>query len=75
MRNLLQAGRVLAMDLASTILFLVVYLTTDSLFVAVGLGMWMWLVGNIFSNVLAVLQFCAPAPVAMLQFARPSPEA
>jgi len=39
MRNLLQAGRVLAMDLASTILFLVVYLTTDSLFVAVGLGM------------------------------------
>jgi len=39
MKNLLQAGRVLAMDLASTILFLVVYLTTDSLFVAVGLGM------------------------------------
>jgi intracellular septation protein A len=39
MRNLLQAGRVLAMDLASTILFLVVYLTTDSLFVSVGLGM------------------------------------
>ena len=39
MKNLLQAGRVLAMDLASTILFLVVYLTTDSLFVSVGLGM------------------------------------
>jgi intracellular septation protein A len=39
MKNLLQAGRVLAMDLASTILFLVVYLTTGSLFVSVGLGM------------------------------------
>jgi len=39
MKNLLQAGRVLAMDLASTILFLLVYLTTDNLFVAVGLGM------------------------------------
>ena len=39
MKNLLQAGRVLAMDLASTILFLVVYLTTDNLYVAVGLGM------------------------------------
>jgi intracellular septation protein A len=39
MRNLLQAGRVLAMDLASTILFLIVYLTTNSLFVSVGLGM------------------------------------
>ncbi len=37
--------------------------------------MWMWFVGNMFSNVLAVLQFCAPAPVEMLQFARPSPEA
>jgi intracellular septation protein len=39
MRNLLQAARVLMMDLASTILFLVVYLATDSLYVAVGLGM------------------------------------
>jgi intracellular septation protein A len=39
MKNLLQAGRVLAMDLASTILFLVVYLATDNLYVAVGLGM------------------------------------
>ena len=39
MRNLLQAGRVLAMDLASTILFLVVYLITDNLFVSVALGM------------------------------------
>lgn len=39
MRNLLQAGRVLAMDLASTILFLVVYLATDNLFASVGLGM------------------------------------
>jgi intracellular septation protein A len=39
MRNLLQAGRVLAMDLASTILFLIVYLTTDDLIVAVALGM------------------------------------
>jgi intracellular septation protein A len=39
MKNLLQAGRVLASDLASTILFLVVYLATDNLYVAVGLGM------------------------------------
>jgi intracellular septation protein A len=39
MKNLLQAGRVLALDLASTILFLVVYLATDNLYVAVGLGM------------------------------------
>ncbi len=39
MRNLLQAGRVLAMDLASTILFLVVYLATDNLFISVALGM------------------------------------
>jgi hypothetical protein len=31
------------MDLASTILFLVVYLATDNLYVAVGLGMhWAW---------------------------------
>lgn len=39
MRNLFQAARVLMMDLASTILFLVVYLATDNLYVAVGLGM------------------------------------
>ena len=39
MRNLLSAGRVLALDLASTILFLAVYLLTDNLFLAVGLGM------------------------------------
>src|SRR3954471_210877 len=39
MKNLLQAARVLMMDLASTILFLVVYLATDNLFLAVGLGM------------------------------------
>ena len=39
MKNLLSAARVLLLDLASTILFLVVYLATDQLFVAVGLGM------------------------------------
>jgi len=39
MKNLLQAARVLLMDLASTILFLIVYLATDNLYVAVGLGM------------------------------------
>src|SRR4051812_43389970 len=39
MKNLLQAARVLLLDLASTILFLAVYLATDNLFVAVGLGM------------------------------------
>jgi len=39
MKNLLSAARVLMLDLASTILFLVVYLATDQLFVAVGLGM------------------------------------
>jgi len=39
MKNLLRAGRVLASDLASTILFLVIYLATDNLYVAVGLGM------------------------------------
>jgi len=39
MKNLLQAGRVLAMDLASTILFLVLYLITDNLIFAVALGM------------------------------------
>src|SRR5882724_4770651 len=39
MKNLLSAGRVLALDLASTILFLAVFLLTDNLFLAVGLGM------------------------------------
>jgi len=39
MKNLLQAARVLVLDLASTILFLVVFLLSDNLFVAVGLGM------------------------------------
>jgi intracellular septation protein A len=39
MKNLLQAARVLFLDLASTILFLIVYLATDNLYVAVGLGM------------------------------------
>lgn len=39
MKNLLQAARVLAADLASTILFLALYLATDNLLVAVGLGM------------------------------------
>jgi len=39
MKNLLQAGRVLAFDLASTVLFLAIYLLTDNLYVAVGLGM------------------------------------
>ncbi|HEY2870640.1 MAG TPA: septation protein IspZ [Reyranella sp.] len=39
MKNLLQAGRVLAMDLASTILFLALYLITDNLIFSVALGM------------------------------------
>ena len=39
MKNLLSAARVLAMDLASTLLFLAVFLLTDSLFLGVGLGM------------------------------------
>ena len=39
MKNLLSAGRVLALDLASTILFLAIYLLSDNLFLAVGLGM------------------------------------
>ena len=39
MRNLLSAARFLVEDLASTILFLIVYLLTDKLLVAVGLGM------------------------------------
>jgi intracellular septation protein A len=39
MKNLLSAARVLMLDLASTILFLAIYLSTDNLFLAVGLGM------------------------------------
>jgi len=39
MKNLLSAARVLALDLASTILFLAVYLLSDNLLLAVGLGM------------------------------------
>ena len=39
MTNLFQAARVLMLDLASTLLFLAVYLLTDNLFLAVGLGM------------------------------------
>ena len=39
MKNLFDAGRVLLLDLASTLLFLAVYLATDNLFLAVGLGM------------------------------------
>ena len=39
MKNLLSAGRVLASDLASTILFLAIYLLSDNLFLAGGLGM------------------------------------
>jgi intracellular septation protein A len=39
MRNLFQAARVLLLDMASTLLFLAVYLLTDNLFLAVGLGM------------------------------------
>ncbi len=39
MKNLLSAARVLAMDLASTILFLAIFLLTDNLILAVGLGM------------------------------------
>jgi intracellular septation protein A len=39
MKNLLGSARVLAADLASTILFAVVYVATDDLYLAVGLGM------------------------------------
>jgi intracellular septation protein A len=39
MKNLLSAGRFLAQDLASTILFLALYLLTDNLFLSVGIGM------------------------------------
>src|SRR5471032_576901 len=39
MKNLFTAGRFLLQDLASTILFLVLYLITDNLFLSVGIGM------------------------------------
>jgi intracellular septation protein len=39
MKNLFQASRVLLLDMASTLLFLGVYLATGNLFLAVGLGM------------------------------------
>jgi intracellular septation protein len=39
MKNLLSSARVLALDLASTILFLVILILTENLFLAVGLGM------------------------------------
>src|SRR5262245_14726889 len=50
MKNLFEAARVLLYDLASTFLFLIVYVATDNLFLAVGLGMalgigqigWQW---------------------------------
>ena len=39
MKDLFAAGRFLLQDLASTILFLVLYLLTDDLFLSVGIGM------------------------------------
>lgn len=39
MKNLFQASKVLLLDLASTLLFLGVYVLTDNLFLAVALGM------------------------------------
>jgi intracellular septation protein A len=39
MKNLLEAGRVLLLDLASTLLFLALYLLTDNLMLSVGVGM------------------------------------
>ena len=39
MKNLFEAGRFLLQDLASTLLFLVLYLMTDNLFLSVGIGM------------------------------------
>jgi len=39
MKNLFSAGRFLLQDLASTILFLVLYLLTDNLFLSIGIGM------------------------------------
>jgi intracellular septation protein len=61
MKNLFQAARVLLSDLASTLLFLVVYVLTDNLLLAVGLGM-----------ALAVVQigseFLRRKPIAALQW-------
>jgi intracellular septation protein len=39
MKNLFEAARVLLVDLAATLLFLAIYLITDNLFIAVGVGM------------------------------------
>lgn len=39
MKNLFNAARFLLQDLASTILFLVLYLLTDNLFLSIGIGM------------------------------------
>ena len=39
MKNLFEAGRFLLQDLASTLLFLALYLLTDNLFLSVGIGM------------------------------------
>ena len=39
MKNLFQASRILLLDLASTLLFLAIYVLTGNLFLAVGLGM------------------------------------
>ncbi len=39
MKNLFQAGRVLLLDMASTLFFLAVFLLTNNLFLSVGLGM------------------------------------
>ena len=39
MKNLFSAGRFLLQDLASTLLFLVLYLLSDNLFLSVGIGM------------------------------------
>src|SRR5690348_17190758 len=61
MKNLFQAARVLLSDLASTLLFLVVYLVTDNLLLAAGAGM-----------VLAVIQIGSELlrgkPIAALQW-------
>lgn len=39
MKNLFQASKILLLDLASTLLFLAIYVLTGNLFLAVGLGM------------------------------------
>src|ERR1043165_7068620 len=60
MKNLFQAARVLLMDLASTILFLVVYLATDNLYVAIGLGM-------VFGVAQIGWQYARKQPIGSLQ--------